>query len=117
VDQSGTFTPGRSTNITVTFITLGHGEHDEFRHGQRRHGHQFIERHCARHARRAERQQDFVKPTNTPVAIGSNVVFRITIQNTGDTVIPRCRSRTISAARIINSSPPPSRRTAPARAV
>jgi uncharacterized repeat protein (TIGR01451 family) len=84
----GTMTPGQSTNITVTFITLATGIATNFATANggtavNSSSVTLLVTHSALNVTKF-----LLSPTNTPVAIGSNVVFRITIQNTGNTVIP-----------------------------
>ncbi len=84
----GSLMPGQSTNFTVTFTTLATGSTTNSataNGGSATNSSSAIMRitHAALNVTKT-----LLSPTNTPVAIGSNVVFRILIQNVGDTVIP-----------------------------
>ena len=80
-------TPGQSTNITVTFNTLATGSATNSATAKcstATNSSSVIEliTHAALNVTKV-----LLSPTNTPVAVGSNVVFRITVQNTGNTVV------------------------------
>jgi uncharacterized repeat protein (TIGR01451 family) len=83
----GSFGPGQSTNLTVTFTTLATGTatNSATANGGTATNSSsailFIS-HAALNVTKI-----LLSPTNTPVAVGSNVVFRITIQNAGNTAI------------------------------
>ena len=84
----GNLVPGQSTNITVNFTTLATGTATNsatVNGGTATNSSSatVLVTHAALNI-----VKTILSPTNSPVAVGSNVVFRITIQNTGDTVIP-----------------------------
>jgi uncharacterized repeat protein (TIGR01451 family) len=84
----GSFAPGQSTNFTVTFTTLATGgtTNSATANGGTVTNSSSVTvliTHAALNVTKI-----LLSPTNTPVPISSNVVFRITIQNVGDTAIP-----------------------------
>jgi uncharacterized repeat protein (TIGR01451 family) len=83
----GAFTPGQSTNITVTFLTLATGATTNFAtaNGGTATNTTFVPFAINRTALSVTKT--LLSPTNTPVAVGSNVVFRITVQNTGNVTV------------------------------
>ncbi|MEI7533318.1 MAG: SdrD B-like domain-containing protein, partial [Verrucomicrobiae bacterium] len=83
----GAFTPGQSTNITVTFLTLATGATTNFAtaNGGTATNNTFVPFAINRTALNVTKT--LLSPTNTPVAVGSNVVFRITVQNTGNVTV------------------------------
>ena len=84
----GGLTPGQSTNFTVTFTTLVSGMATN---SATANGVTAVNSSSATvlvtHPVLSITKL-LLSPTNSPVSIGSNVVFRILIQNVGDTVIP-----------------------------
>ena len=84
----GAFMPGQSTNFTVTFTALATGSTTNFATANggtatNSSSVTMLVTHAALTVGKI-----LLSPASTPVDIGSNVVFRITIQNSGDTVIP-----------------------------
>ncbi|MGA3163264.1 MAG: SdrD B-like domain-containing protein, partial [Verrucomicrobiota bacterium] len=84
----GNMTPGQSTNFTVTFntIAIGNATNSATANGgvvTNSSGASVLITYAALNVTKV-----LLSPTNTPVPIGSNVTFRITIQNTGDASIP-----------------------------
>ncbi len=84
----GVLLPGRSTNIAVTFTTLAIGSATNYATANggaatNSSSAMVLVTHAALSVTKI-----VLSPTNTPVAVGSNVVFRITVQNTGNTAIP-----------------------------
>ncbi len=84
----GSMTPGQSTNITVNFtaLTTGPATNSATANGvtaTNSSSATVLVTHTALNITKM-----LLSPTNSPVSIGSNVVFRILVQNVGDTVIP-----------------------------
>ena len=84
----GAMSPGQSTNLSVTFVTVATGlaTNSATANGGTAVNSSSVTL-LVTHAT-LNVTKILLSPTNTPVAVGSNVVFRITIQNTGNTVIP-----------------------------
>ena len=84
----GAFQPGQSTNVTVTFTALATGSttNSATANGGTATNSSSVTMLVTHAALTVSKI--LLSPASTPVAIGSNVVFRITIQNSGDTVIP-----------------------------
>jgi uncharacterized repeat protein (TIGR01451 family) len=84
----GALTPGQSTNLTVNFTALASGAATNSATASGNNATNsssvtVLVTHSALNVTKI-----VLSPTNTPVAIGSNIVFRVTVQNVGDTVIP-----------------------------
>ncbi|MFZ1073947.1 MAG: DUF2341 domain-containing protein, partial [Verrucomicrobiia bacterium] len=83
----GALVPGQSTNITVTFTTLGPGAVTNFATANAATATNTSSARLQVNNPALNVTKILLSPTNTPVPVGSNVVFRITIQNIGNTVI------------------------------
>ena len=84
----GAFAPGQSTNLTVTFLTTsltGTLTNSATVNGGTATNTSAVTLLVNQAALNVVKT--LVSPTNTPVAVGSNVVFRITVQNVGNTVV------------------------------
>jgi uncharacterized repeat protein (TIGR01451 family) len=84
----GAFAPGQSTNLTVNFTTsalTGTATNSATANGGTATNTTAVTLLVNNAA--VNVTKTLLSPTNTPVAIGSNVVFRITVQNVGNTVI------------------------------
>ena len=83
----GAFAPGQSTNITVTFTASATGVVTNFAtaNGVSITNNSSVSLQVNNPALTVTKI--LLSPTNTPVAVGSNVVFRITVQNAGNTVV------------------------------
>jgi len=84
----GNFAPGQNTNLTVTFITgtaTGTTTNSATVNGGTATNSSSVTLLVNNAA--VNVTKILLSPTNTPVAVGSNVVFRITVQNVGNTVI------------------------------
>jgi uncharacterized repeat protein (TIGR01451 family) len=83
----GAFTPGQSTNITVTFTTLATGTATNSATANGSTATNSSSVTLAVNAAAVNVVKVLLSPTNQPVSIQSNVVFRITVQNVGNTAI------------------------------
>jgi uncharacterized repeat protein (TIGR01451 family) len=83
----GAFAPGQSTNITVTFTTLAAGTVTNFATANGISATNTSSVTLQVNNAALNVTKILLSPTNTPVAVGSNVVFRITVQNVGNTVV------------------------------
>ena len=83
----GVFTPGQSTNITVTFLTIATGAATNFATANGVTATNTSPATFAVNKTALNVTKILLSPTNTPVAVGSNVVFRITVQNTGNVTV------------------------------
>jgi len=84
----GSLTPGQSINFTVTFNTLATGTATNIAAvnggtAANSSSATVLITHAALSVTKV-----LLSPTNTPVPVGSNAVFRITVQNMGNTAIP-----------------------------
>ena len=83
----GVFAPGQSTNITVNFTTLATGTATNSATAGSTTTTNSNSITIAVNSAALNVVKFLLSPTNTPVAVGSNVVFRLTFQNVGNTVI------------------------------
>jgi uncharacterized repeat protein (TIGR01451 family) len=83
----GSFTPGQSTNITVTFTTLATGTATNSATANGSTATNTSAVTILINSAAVNVTKVLLSPTNQPVSINSNVVFRITIQNVGNTTI------------------------------
>ena len=83
----GTLTPGQSTNLTVTFTTLATGTATNSATANAVTATNTSTVTLAVNNAAVNVTKVLLSPTNSPVSINSNVVFRITIQNVGNTLI------------------------------
>ena len=83
----GALTPSQSTNITVTFFTLITGATTNFATANGSTATNTSSVTFAINNTALNVTKILLSPTNTPVAVGSNVVFRITVQNTGNVTV------------------------------
>jgi large repetitive protein len=83
----GIFATGASTNLTVTFTTLATGTATNSATAASTTATNVSGVTISVNNAAINVVKFLLSPTNTPVAVGSNVVFRITFQNTGNTVI------------------------------
>ncbi len=83
----GSFAPGQSTNIAVTFNTLAAGTvtNSATANGVAATNSSFVTLLVNRAA--LSISKTLLSPGSQPVAVGSNVVFRITIQNVGNSAV------------------------------
>ena len=84
----GPLTPGQSLNFTVAFNTLATGlaTNSTSVSGGSVSSSSSVSVFITHAA--VNVAISLVSPTNTPVAVGSNITFRVTVENTGNTVIP-----------------------------
>ena len=83
----GAFAPGQSTNITVTFTASLPARRQILPRPTASRPPILRPSRCWSIIAALNVTKILLSPTNTPVAVGSNVVFRITVQNVGNTVI------------------------------
>ncbi len=83
----GALAPGQSTNITVTFLTTATGAATNFATANGVTATNASSVTFSINKTALNVTKILLSPTNTPVAVGSNVVFRITVQNTGNTTV------------------------------
>ncbi len=83
----GSFAPGRSTNLTVTFTAAqtGTATNSAIANGGTATNSSSVT--IAVNSTGLSVSKVLVSPTNQPVAVGSNVVFRITVQNLGSAAV------------------------------
>jgi uncharacterized repeat protein (TIGR01451 family) len=83
----GVFAPGQSTNLTVNFTTLATGSATNSATAGSTSVTNSASVTIAVNSAALNVVKTLLSPTNSPVSVGSNVVFRITFQNVGNTVI------------------------------
>ncbi|MDB6066752.1 MAG: type fimbrial biosis protein PilY1 [Pedosphaera sp.] len=83
----GALAPGQSTNITVTFNTLAMGPATNFATANAVSATNTSSVTLQVNSAALNVTKTLLSPTNSPVAVGASVVFRITIQNVGNTAI------------------------------
>ena len=83
----GALSPGQSTNITVTFTTLATGTATNSATANGSTATNSSSVTLAVNSAAVNVVKVLLAPTNQPVSIQSNVVFRITVQNVGNTAI------------------------------
>ena len=83
----GTLAPGQSTNITVTFTTLATGLATNIATADGVLAQRSSTTTLQISQAALSVTQVLLAPTNSPVAVGSNVVFRIVVQNVGNSII------------------------------
>jgi hypothetical protein len=84
----GAFAPGQSTNIIVNFTTLATGTATNSATANGSTVTNSSSVLLTVNSAALNVTKILLAPTNQPVAVGSNVTFRITIKNVGNTVIP-----------------------------
>ena len=83
----GVFAPGQSTNLTVNFTTLATGTATNSATAGSTSVTNSASVTIAVNSAALNVVKTLLSPTNSPVSVGSNVVFRLTFQNVGNTVI------------------------------
>ena len=83
----GNFTPGQSTNITVTFTSSATGAATNSATVNSASATNTSTVTIAVNSAAIQVTKILLSPTNQPVAVGTNVVFRITFKNVGNTTI------------------------------